>query len=70
MLTIIEGSPAQRAGHRESDVRLEVDGHAIASWEEGMKLIPGAPGTPLRLKVRRGSDFFLVDLRREAGDAG
>lgn len=58
-------TPAAVAGLRKGDVLLEIDGHAIASVEEGIRLIPGAPGTPLRLKVRRGADIFLVDLVRQ-----
>lgn len=66
--TVFPNGPAERAGLQVGDVLLEVDGHAIASREEGAKLIPGEPGTALRLKVRRGADVFLVDLQREVAD--
>ncbi|MBL8922610.1 MAG: PDZ domain-containing protein [Myxococcaceae bacterium] len=66
---VFPNSPAEHAGLKPGDVLLEVDGHAIASPDEGVRLIPGEPGSALRLKVRRGADIFLVDLRREVADA-
>jgi hypothetical protein len=65
---LIEKGPAERAGIKVGDLVVEVDGFAIATIPEAMKRIPGAPGTKVRLKIRRGAEYLLYDIvRRKAG---
>lgn len=62
--SLMRDSPAERAGLRVGDELLEVDGRGISTVEEATGLIRGAPGTPVRLKLRRGVDVLLVDVVR------
>lgn len=61
---LMEGGPAQRAGVRVGDEVLEVDGAGVATVEETMPSIIGAPGTTVRFKLRRGQDVLLLDVVR------
>ena len=63
---VVPGSPAERAGLEPGDVVVEVNGVAVRDWQEAVKLIPGDPGTAVRLKIRRGADFRLLDIVRFA----
>lgn len=57
--------PAWSAGLEVGDVVLEVDGVGVATFEEARPRIVGQPGTPVRLKVRRGGDVFFFDVERQ-----
>ncbi|MCK9229284.1 MAG: RIP metalloprotease RseP [Syntrophales bacterium] len=48
-----EESPAQAAGLREGDLIREIDGHAIAHWEEMADVIRSSGGKPLKLLIER-----------------
>lgn len=61
---LMEGGPAQRAGVRVGDEVLEVDGAGVATVEETMPRIIGAPGSTVRFKLRRGQDVLLLDVVR------
>ena len=52
--TVMVGSAAERAGLREGDEILAVDGQAVASWEGLVKRVQEAPGRELRFDMRRG----------------
>ena len=62
---LFEGAPAQRAGIRAGDVVVEVDGVAVRGYEEARRRIAGKPGTVVRLKVRRDTEFLLFDITRQ-----
>jgi C-terminal processing protease CtpA/Prc len=59
-------SPAARAGIAVGDRFVEVDGVAVRSVADAMKLIPGSPGTMVRLKVLRGAEYRLFEVTRQA----
>jgi carboxyl-terminal processing protease len=63
VITVYDGSPADRGGLKAGDVVTEVDGRSIAgsSSEESTTLIKGPAGTPVRLTVR--SDGRTRELR-------
>jgi len=58
-------SCAYRAGVREGDVILEIDGHAMADKVVYRTVVSGMSGIA-RLYVRRGSKALFFGLRREA----
>jgi carboxyl-terminal processing protease len=66
VLTVYEGSPADRGGLRPGDVITHVDGRSIAgtSSEESTTRIKGPAGTSVRLTVRSDGRTREVTLRR------
>jgi carboxyl-terminal processing protease len=52
---VLPGTPAERAGIRVGDQLLEIDGKDARGWTDdfAVKVLRGAVGTPVRLKVRR-----------------
>ncbi len=51
---LIGGGAGERDGLREGDEVVEIDGHAIAVWEELVALVTAAPGSPLQFAILRG----------------
>jgi carboxyl-terminal processing protease len=66
VLTVYEGSPADKGGLKPGDVITRVDGKSIAgaSSEESTTQIKGPAGTPVRLTVRSKGETREVTLRR------
>ena len=66
VLTVYDGSPADRGGLKPGDVITRVDGRSIAgaSSEESTTKIKGPAGTPVRLTVRTEGKPRDVTLRR------
>ncbi len=63
VISPIDGSPAQRAGIRPGDVIVSIDGQAVdgKNASDLVKLMRGAPGTSVRVAVRRtGNDGLLT----------
>jgi carboxyl-terminal processing protease len=58
VLTVFDGSPAQRGGIRAGDVITAVDGRSLAgkTSEQATTLIKGPAGTPVTLTVVRGKE--------------
>src|SRR5580692_1493927 len=69
VLAPIEGAPAERAGIRSGDVIVSVDGRdpGAEPLEKLVKRLRGAPGTHVKLGVRRAgaSQVLTFDLTRE-----
>jgi S1-C subfamily serine protease len=67
ILTILDGSPASKAGLAVGDVLLEADGASLAGlpYTDLMSRLHGAAGSHLKLKIRRGEEIKLVDVVRE-----
>jgi S1-C subfamily serine protease len=57
---------AYRAGIREGDVVLEVDGHAVHDLAELRRALAGSASRVSRLYVRRGNRAIFFGLRRSA----
>jgi carboxyl-terminal processing protease len=66
VLTVYDGSPADRGGLKPGDVITHVNGKSIAgqSSEESTTRIKGPAGTPVRLTVRTDGDARELTLRR------
>jgi S1-C subfamily serine protease len=58
-------SCAYRAGVREGDLILEIDGHAVADKAAYRTMVSETAGVA-RLYVRRGGKALFFGLRREA----
>jgi carboxyl-terminal processing protease len=69
VLAPIEGSPAARAGIRSGDVIAGVDGKdpGAEPLDKLVKRLRGAPGTPVKVAVRRAgvAELLTFDLARE-----
>ena len=54
-VSVLPGTPAERAGIRIGDQLLEIDGRDAKGWTEdfAVTVLRGPVGTPIRLKVRR-----------------
>jgi regulator of sigma E protease len=50
---IMSGSAAEAAGLRSGDRILSVDGSAVATWEEWVRVVRSSPGVTLQLQVER-----------------
>jgi len=58
-----DGSPARRAGLKERDVIVSIDGRAVDHWQEVPRLIAGrAPGTRVKLEVVRDAKTMTFDV--------
>jgi carboxyl-terminal processing protease len=62
-VSVLPGTPAERAGIRIGDQFLEIDGRDAQGWTDdfAVKVLRGPKGTPITLKVRRvGVDEPIV----------
>lgn len=50
---VMSGSAAEAAGLRSGDRILSVDGSAVATWEEWVRVVRSSPGVSLQLQVER-----------------
>ena len=66
IFAVAEGSPAARAGIRAGDELVAIDGESVATLEvvAVARMLEGAPGTTLSLKLRRGSRDWTCRLVR------
>ncbi len=53
-------SPAAKIGLMKGDVVVEIGGSPIKRWDDMTTIIHNSPGKELRLKIRRGTDVFVV----------
>jgi carboxyl-terminal processing protease len=68
VISPLPGTPAEAAGIQSGDEILAVDGVPthIASLQDVIRLMRGEPGSPVKLKLRRGEDkVFEVEVVRE-----
>ncbi|HEB96712.1 MAG TPA: sigma E protease regulator RseP [Sedimenticola thiotaurini] len=59
---IVPGEAAQRAGLREGDRVLRVDGRAVASWSALVEIVRDSPGRTLQLQVERDGERLTLPL--------
>jgi regulator of sigma E protease len=67
---LIPGGAGERDGLREGDEVAEVDGHAIAAWEDLVASISAAPGRPLQFKILRGGAAHQLIVTPESKQEG
>lgn len=67
--SVLDDSPAARAGLQQGDLVAAIDGQTIEFWDELSSLIEGCQGRPVALTVRRGSQTVRLTVTPEATDA-
>jgi regulator of sigma E protease len=60
-----EGSPAEKAGLKENDLILSIDGTDVESWEDMAEIITQSDGRALALSVLRAESSFVVNITPE-----
>ena len=62
--SVVENTPAEKAGLRYGDKFLEVDGKDAREWtsQEVSKNVRGSRGTPVRIKIERAGNDKPVDV--------
>jgi regulator of sigma E protease len=61
------GSPAERAGLRENDAIVGVDGQKIKYWEQFVERVKGSNGKTLKLDVTRKGQQLQVSVTPQMG---
>jgi regulator of sigma E protease len=67
---VLAGSPAERAGLREGDEILAVDGQSISDFEDLVALVQPRPGEQIELSVQRGGETIPVPVEVESQREG
>jgi regulator of sigma E protease len=67
---VLPGSPAERAGLREGDEILAVDGEPVADFTALVARVQPQPGTRLELTVARAGDTLTVPVEVQAQREG
>lgn len=63
--SVIQGTPAGKAGLIKGDRIVEIDGVAIRQWDEMTEVIHKNPGKPLDVKIKRDGTTFPVSITPE-----
>jgi len=61
---------AKRAGIREGDLMLSVDGRHLGRWEDLVNVVREHPGRMLKFEVQRGPDRLVIDVTPATVDEG
>lgn len=62
---VLPDSPAMRAGLRDGDHVLAVNGRAIVFWEELTELVQDSGGAPLNMEIKRGKERLTLGVNPE-----
>jgi carboxyl-terminal processing protease len=67
LVSILPGTPAEKAGLKAGDVVTAVDGQSTKGWtaDDAVNHIRGKAGTTVKLQVSRNGQTLTVDLTRE-----
>jgi regulator of sigma E protease len=63
--SVMQGTPAGKAGLMKGDRIVEIDGVTIHQWDEMTEVIHKNPGKPLDLKIKRDASTFQVSITPE-----
>jgi len=63
--SVIQGTPAEKAGLIRGDRIVEIDGVAIRQWDEMTEVIHKNPGKHLDVKIKRDGATFPVSITPE-----
>jgi C-terminal processing protease CtpA/Prc len=66
IVSVVEGSEAERAGIAPGDVLLSVDDSPVTTIEQARAKLSGPIANDVLLRVRRGSSTLLLRVSREA----
>lgn len=63
---VVTGSPADRAGLKEGDELLAVDGHQVAgvTLRDVAEMVSSARPVPVELRIRRGTETLIREVNR------
>lgn len=67
--SVLEDSPALKAGLRQGDLVTSVNGNQVELWDELSQLIESSSGQPLELGIRRGSEQIQVSVNPQQTDS-
>ncbi|RJQ52945.1 MAG: RIP metalloprotease RseP [Nitrospiraceae bacterium] len=67
--SVMDGSPAMKAGLKEGDTVVEIDGTSVMDWNEMAGIFSKSPGKELGLRVKRGDEFINVRITPEPAEA-
>ncbi|ADU97672.1 RIP metalloprotease RseP [Thermovibrio ammonificans] len=60
---VLKNSPAAKAGLKEGDVILKINGREITSWNQVVKTISNSGGKPVELEILRGKEKLTVKVK-------
>jgi regulator of sigma E protease len=63
--SVVEGSPAMKAGIMEDDTIVSIDGKSVSDWNEMAVIFSENPGKELALKVKRGEELLNISITPE-----
>lgn len=63
--SILSGSPAEKAGLKEGDRIVGIEGAAINQWDEMTEIIHERPEVALNFKIKRDSNIFRISITPE-----
>ncbi len=62
-----KGSPAWLAGIEPGDVILAIDDIPVRQWEDIRKIVHKKGSVPIKLRVKRGDDIYLIQVTPKPG---
>ena len=65
IMTVFEGTPAEKAGIQPEDIILKVDGKEPSDVDDAIDMISGEAGTEVTVTLKRGDETLDFTLTRE-----